>query len=468
MPDLKSEDARHDPYAALRIREYRLLAFGNFASNIGTQMLTVALSWELYRRTNSPTALGLVGLFQVIPLLLLSIPAGHLVDSFSRKHILQISQGLMAFSAISLALASLFHDRIPAVLPIRVVNHLLNWLALRLGEREPTFTDPYIPVMYALIFVNGMVRSASQPAKSALLPQLVPADTFSNAASWNSSINEICTMIGPTIAGGLLAAFSTTAWAYALVYGLNSVFQFTAMVLLLPITVTRPPRRAENISLKSLLAGVHFVWTTKLVLSAMTLDLFAVILGGATALLPIFAKDILHTGPAGLGWLRAAPAVGAFAMGLIGAHLPPTKHAGRNLALGVIGFGVATIAFGMSKNFMLSFAMLLLTGAFDNISVVIRSTLVQLRTPDHMRGRVSAVNSIFIGSSNQIGMLESGITAALFGSVASVVLGGVGTILVVITAILVWPELRRCGSLQPAMNEPADSLEAVDEAAAAS
>jgi len=461
MTDVSLEYQKHDPYAALRIRDYRLLAAGNFASNIGTQMLTVALSWELYRRTNSATALGLVGLFQVIPLLLLSIPAGHLVDSFSRKHILQISQSLMAVSAISLALASFFHDQIPAVLPIRAVNHLLGWLAWHLGERKTMFTDPYIPLMYALIFVNGMVRSASQPAKSALLPQLVPAETFSNAASWNSSINEICTMIGPTLAGGLLAIFSAASWAYALVYGLNSVFQFIAIVLLVPIKVTRPPRRTEKISVNSLLAGVHFVWTTQLILAAMTLDLFAVILGGATALLPIFARDILHTGPAGLGWLRAAPAVGAFAMGLIGAHLPPTKHAGRNLALGVIGFGVATIAFGLSRNFLLSFMMLLLTGAFDNISVVIRSTLVQLRTPDHMRGRVSAVNAVFIGSSNQIGMLESGITAALFGSVASVVLGGVGTILVVAAAILVWPELRRCGSLQPLSADPSEKLEVV-------
>jgi MFS family permease len=440
---------RHDPYAALRLREYRLLAAGNFASNIGTQMLTIALSWELYRRTNSATALGLVGLFQVIPLLLLSIPAGHLVDSFSRKHILQISQALMALSGISLALASLFHDRIPAVMPIRMTNHLLDWIAALLGERKASFTDPYIPVMYALIFVNGMVRSASQPAKSALLPQLVPAETFSNAVSWNSSINEICTMIGPTLAGGLLAVLSTAAWAYALVYGLNAAFQLTAMVLLLPIQVIRPPRRTEKMSLKSLLAGVHFVWNTKLILAAITLDLFAVILGGATALLPIFARDILHTGPGGLGWLRAAPAVGAFSMGLIGAHLPPTKNAGRNLALGVIGFGVATIAFGVSRHFLLSFTMLLLTGAFDNISVVIRSTLVQLRTPDAMRGRVSAVNSVFIGSSNQIGMLESGITAALFGPVISVVAGGVGTILVVLMAYTIWPQLRSCRSLQP-------------------
>jgi MFS family permease len=350
---------------------------------------------------------------------------------------------------MSLAMASLFHDRIPAIWPIRETNHLLDWLAWHLGERKATFADPYIPVMYALIFVNGMVRSASQPAKSALLPQLVPAEIYSNAASWNSSINEICTMVGPTIAGGLLAALSKAAWAYALVYGLNSVFQLTAMILLLPIVVTRPPRRTEKLSLNSLLAGVHFVWSTKVVLAAMTLDLFAVILGGATALLPIFARDILHTGPGGLGWLRAAPAVGAFAMGLIGAHLPPTRHAGRNLALGVIGFGLATIAFGLSKNFYLSFAMLLLTGAFDNISVVIRNTLVQLRTPDAMRGRVSAVNAVFIGSSNQIGMIESGITAALFGSVASVVVGGVGTILVVATAMWLWPDLRRCGRLQP-------------------
>ncbi len=448
VSDVKIGNPRHDPYAALRLREYRLFAAGNFASNIGTQMLTLALSWELYRITNSATALGLVGLFQVIPLFLLFIPAGHLVDSFSRKHILQISQGLMALSALSLALASLFHDRIPGVLPIRTLNHFLAWVAWRLGERKAIFTDPYVPVMYALIFVNGAVRSASQPAKSALLPQLVPAEAFGNAVSWNSSINEICTMIGPMIAGGLLAAFSRATWAYALAYGLNSVFQFAAMVLLLPIKVTRPPRRAEKISLQSMLAGVHFVFSTKLILAAITLDLFAVILGGATALLPIFARDILHTGPGGLGWLRAAPAVGAFAMGLIGAHLPPTKHAGRNLALGVIGFGIATIAFGLSRNFLLSFAMLLLTGAFDNISVVIRSTLVQLQTPDPMRGRVSAVNSVFIGSSNQIGMLESGITAALFGSVASVVLGGVGTIVVVVMAYAIWPQLRNCGSLQ--------------------
>lgn len=450
----------HDPYAALRIRDYRLLTAGNISAVIGGQMVGVALSWEIYQRTNSATALGLVGLFQVIPLVLLSLHAGRVVDRRSRKSVIMVSQGVLVLSGLSLAVASYFHDRIPAVLPLRTVNELLAKLAWGLGERHARFEDAYVPLMYVLIFVNGVVRSFNQPAKSAFLPQIVPAPIFSNAVAWNSSVFEVCSMVGPTVAGGLLAAFHgrdpNSPWAYPVVYGLNGIFQLGQILLLLPVKANNPPRKAQETSLASLSAGLRFVWYEKVILAALTIDLFAVILGGATALLPIFAKDILHVGPGGLGWLRAAPSIGAFATGILVAHLPPMKHTGRNLLVGVAGFGVATVVFGLSKTFWLSFSMLLLTGVFDNVSVVIRHTLVQLRTPDEIRGRVSAVNGIFFGASNQIGTLESGVTAALFGAVASVVIGGVGTMLVVVAAALIWPQLRRLGSLEAPANSAND------------
>ena len=280
----------------------------------------------------------------------------------------------------------------------------------------------------------------------ALLPQLVPVELLAGAMTWNSGGWQVASMVGPALGGLVIARTGGAMWAYLL----DAIGSALIIVLILPIRVPPTPRASEPVTLRSLLAGICFVWRTELILATITLDLFAVLVGGATALLPIFAEDILRVGPVGLGWLRAAPSFGAFLMAMTLAHRPPLRHAGPTLLWAVAGFGAATIVFGLSRDARLSFAMLLLTGALDNISVVVRATLVQLLTPDSMRGRVSAVNAIFIGSSNELGGFESGLTAQLVGPVVSVVAGGIGTILVVLAVALIWPPVRRLGSLHQA------------------
>ena len=451
--NVETGSAKIDPYAALRLRDFRFYLGGNIASVLGGQMVAVAIGWELYQRTNSATALGLVGLFQLIPLLLFSIPAGHVVDTLNRRHIIVASQFLLTAAACALALASFWHERIPATPLIRLLNRGCSGLANALGETRVRFTDPYVPVLYAIILLQGVIRTFNQPAKSAFMPMLVPPALFPHAVTWSTSAQELCSVIGPAL-GGLIVALllqrpATFSIAYPAVYLLNALLQFLQSLALIPIRLLNAPRRNEKTTFSSLTAGLRYVWTEKILLATLTLDFFAIVLGGASALLPLFAKDILHVGPAGLGWLRAAPSIGAIAMALLIAHRRPMRRAGRNLLYSVAAFGAATIIFGLSKNIWLSLAMLILIGAFDNVSVVIRHTLVQLRTPDQMRGRVSAINGIFFGSSNQLGALESGITAAAFGAVASVVIGGVATLCIVATAALLWPQLRRLENLDP-------------------
>jgi MFS family permease len=291
--------------------------------------------------------------------------------------------------------------------------------------------------------VAGAARSFGWAARASFFPMLVPRQAFSNAVTWNNSFFQIGSVVGPAI-GGLLVAHI----GFPVVYLLDAVCAFAFFGLVWPIPPQeRTTRRAESNPWQSLVAGMRFVFSRHVILATITLDLFAVLLGGATALLPIFADQILRCGPIGLGWLRAAPAVGAFAMALVVAYLPPIRHAGKTLLWCVTGFGLATIGFGISKAFWLSLGMLFLAGAFDSVSVIIRGSIVQLVTPDEMRGRVSAVNNIFIGTSNEFGALESGLTAALFGPVLSVVAGGIGTILVVVAVASFWPEARKIGKL---------------------
>jgi MFS family permease len=464
-----SDLVRHDPYAALRSRDFRYFALGNVAGIIGWQMVSVVVGWELYSRTNSKTALGLVGLVQVIPLLLLALPAGHVVDRHDRRRVMLATQLILAATGLTLGVASLLSNRIPDVEVLRGCNAAFAALSGWLGETGYRYDDPYVPLMFGLLAVNGAGRVLSQPAKSALLPQLVPAGLFANAVTWNSSLFEVSSMAGPAVGGLLVAALQTGgaasawwAWAYPAVYFANAVLQFGYFVALLPVKARTPPRAKEPLTLASLSAGVRYVWSTKIILATLTLDLLAVILGGAVALLPVYAKDILHVGPAGLGWLRAAPSIGAVSTALLLAHRPPMKKAGRNMLWAVAGFGAATVVFGFSTWFWLSLGMLVLTGALDNVSVVVRHTLVQTLAPDEMRGRVSAVNAIFIGSSNQLGSLESGLTAAAFGTVPAVVLGGVGTIVVTALAAVAWPELRRYGPMtRPPADEPRRGFEPV-------
>jgi MFS family permease len=298
--------------------------------------------------------------------------------------------------------------------------------------------------MYGVLFIIAITKAIGWAARSAMLPALVPPAVFANAVNWNSSAFQTSAMIGPAL-GGMIVR-----WNVPLAYIVAAVLGLVFAAMMLPLKIRYHPPKPEPATLASLAAGVRFVLDTKIILALITLDLFAVLLGGATYLLPIFATVYLHVGAVGFGWLRAGPALGAVLMGLLIAHLPPFKHAGRAMLWAVAGFGVATIVFGLSRNLWLSLAMLFLTGALDNISVLVRHTLVQVLTPDAMRGRVSAVNNIFIGASNELGGFESGVTARFFGTITSVVAGGIGTIVVVILVGLIWPQVRRFGSLTDA------------------
>jgi MFS family permease len=387
---------------------------------IGWQMLQVALGWELYERTHSALALGMVGLVTVIPVVLLALPAGHLADRMDRRKIVIAAQAV--FISMSLSLALLSYERGP------------------------------IWVMFVILLVRGIAQAYNNPARSALLPRLVPAEVFTNAVTWSSSGFQIAAVVGPAL-GGLVIALEHRATGAYLV---DAILTSTYLAMLMAIKGDQVAASAsatalkprEKITLESLIAGMRFVRDTKVILSALTLDLFAVLFGGATALLPIFAKDILQVGPEGLGWLRAAPSVGALAVMLTIAHRPPMQKTGWTLIWAVTGFGVATIVFGLSRSFTLSMLMLLILGGLDGISMVIRGTLVQLWTPDEMRGRVSAVNSVFIDMSNELGGFESGALAAAVGPVTAVVGGGIGTVIVVAAVAWAWPELRRLDELK--------------------
>ena len=444
-PPVELKRRSHDPYAAFRFGGFSLFTAGNLLSITGRLMLAVAVEWELYARTHSATALGLVGLVIAMPVVALSLPAGHLADRFSRKHIILVSQVFSGITSVALAIVSWKHLAIPLIPPLRVGNHGLDAIATVFERHHPVFhfDDASIPLIYLLLFLGACARTFSWAARSSFFPTLVPRDAFANAVTWNNSVFQIGSVVGPAISGLLVAYVG-----FAFVYLLDALCAFLFFLLVFPIRrSTQKREQTEESTWKSLIAGVRFVFRRKVILATITLDLFAVLLGGATALMPIFADQILHVGPVGLGWMRAAPAIGAFAMALFVAHLPPIRRAGQTLLWCVTGFGIATILFGLSKIFWLSLGLLFLVGAFDSVSVIIRGSIVQLVTPDEMRGRVSSVNNIFIGTSNEFGALESGLTAALFGPVISVAAGGIGTILVVLGVTWRWPETRRIGAL---------------------
>jgi MFS family permease len=435
----------HDPYAAFRFGEFSLFTAGNLLSITGRLMLAIAVEWEIYARTHSATALGLVGLVIAVPVVALSLPAGHLADRLSRKHIILVSQIFSALTSLALALVSWKHLSIPLIAPLRGANGALVGIATIFERHNPVFhfDDASIPLIYLLLFVGASARTFGWAARSAFFPTLISRDAFANAVTWNNSVFQIGSVVGPAVSGLLVAYVG-----FSFVYLLDALCGFSFFLLVLPIRRSTQVRdQTEASTWKSLIAGVRFVFRRKVILATITLDLFAVLLGGATALMPIFADQILHCGPVGLGWMRAAPAIGAFGMALLVAHLPPIKHAGKTLLWCVTGFGIATILFGLSRVFWLSLGLLFFVGAFDSVSVIIRGSIVQLVTPDEMRGRVSSVNNIFIGTSNEFGALESGLTAALFGPVISVVAGGIGTILVVIGVALRWPQTRKIGAL---------------------
>jgi MFS family permease len=415
MSDLPPEEKnRHrDSYGALRFRDFRLLLGSAFLMMFGQQMLTVAIGWELYNRTGSALVLGGIGLAQVLPLIILFLPAGYAADNVSRKYILIVTQTVSLLASLGLATLSF--------------------------QRGPLLG------IYGCLVLLGAAQSFSSPSSSALVSQVIPEEGFENAMTWRSSTTQLSAVLGPTAGGFLIGLFSAASYVY-----ICSTLCFLIVVILLLFMQVGPQHasHASNRKLSALIEGIRFLGRTHVMLAAITLDLFAVLLGGAVTLLPIFAKDILHVGPFGLGSLQAASSLGAVGMALILAYQPAFKRAGPVLLLAVAGFGAATIIFGLSHWFWLSFLTLLILGALDNISVVIRSTLVLVRTPDEMRGRVSAVSSLFIGTSNQLGGFESGVTAQLLGPVGSVVLGGIGTILIVVLVAILWPEMRRLSTLR--------------------
>ncbi|MCE9614360.1 MAG: MFS transporter [Lentisphaerae bacterium] len=404
--------ASHDPYAALRHRHYLRYAVGGTLANIGGAMQSVAVGWDLYERTGSAMALGGVGLVQVLPIILLAVPAGHLADRLDRRRIMLTAQAVVATGSVGLA--------------------LLSWAGGSVAS------------VYTCLALAAIARAFGGPASSAFWPGLVPAEAYSNAVTWRSGGFQVASVLGPALAGLLIGWQHRAVPAYLMDAALTLIFWLNVYQI--------PPRpvvpHPEPASWRSLLAGFGFLWRTKVLLAAVSLDMFAVLLGGATALLPIYAKDILHVGPVGFGLLRAAPAAGAVIMTLMIAHHPPTSRAGPAMLWSVVGFGVATVVFGLSQSFWLSLVALALTGALDNISVVVRHSLLQLQTPDAMRGRVNAVNSVFISCSNELGAFESGTVAAMFGPVVSVVAGGLGTLAVVAAVALLCPPLRRLRHLR--------------------
>jgi MFS family permease len=369
------------------------------------QMLMLAISWHMYELTGSAWDLGLVGLFQFIPALVMALPAGHVIDRWHRGRIFATCMGVLTLIAIVLGVAT--------------------WQAQ--ASRE---------LIFVVAWVLGVTRAFQMPAQQAITPLLVPKHLFQRAIALSSTGVEVSVIGGPAIGGVLYLSGALT------VYSVCAVLFTLSMLLTLWVRYEHVVRR-NSLSWQSLFAGVAFVWERKVLLGAISLDLFAVLLGGATALLPIFARDILHVGPDGLGLLRAAPAAGALCMSIIITRWPIQRQVGYKLLAAVAVFGLASSVFGMSDSFVLSLAALAVTGAADNISVVTRLTLMQLETPDEMRGRVAAVNGVFIGASNELGEFESGLTAALLGPVASVVAGGVGTVLIAVSWLKLFPALAR-------------------------
>lgn len=378
----------------------------------------MALGWQVYEITRRPLDLGLVGLIQFLPGILLFPWTGHAADRFPRRSILLLC--LAGFALCSLLFFGLAWTGPASVRPI-----------------------------YMVLVLFGLVRAFYGPAGQAFLPLLVPAEHFPNAVAWTSSIFQAGTILGPSL-GGLIYGWAGGPHA---VYAASAAGLAAAAACIAAIRLTKAPAPPEPTGREPLLAGLAYLWERKTILGAVSLDLFAVLLGGAAALLPVYARDILHTGPWGLGLLRSAPGVGAVLTAVALAHRPLGRRAGAVMLLCVCGFGIFTIVFGLSRSLPLSLAALLLAGACDMVSIVVRGTIVQLQTPDRMRGRVSAVNMVFIGASNELGQFESGLTAQWFGTVPAVVLGGAGTLLVVALWSRLFPELRRASLAA----DPADS-----------
>ena len=393
--------------AVFRHTDFTLYQVERFCVVAALEMQSVAVGWQVYELTRRPLDLGLVGLAQFLPNVFLFLLAGHAADRFNRKNLLLICN--LGFAICSAALIEISHRGLRDVRPI-----------------------------FAVLVLLGLVRSFNAPAGRSLLPALVPTEVFPAAVAWNATTYQAATILGPAIGGLLYALFRGPAGVYATSVAACAV----ATVALARIHVRSAIRPREEVSLRTVLAGLHYIRTHRAILGSISLDLFAVLLGGSVALLPVYAREILHTGPWGLGLLRAAPGAGAATMAILLAYRPLRRRVGATMLWCVAGFGVFTIVFGISRSLTLSLLALLLVGATDMVSIVVRGTLVQIATPDEVRGRVNAVDMIFIGASNELGEFESGLTAHWFGTVPAVILGGAGTLLVVALWAWMFPELQ--------------------------
>ncbi|MGE5412498.1 MAG: MFS transporter [Clostridiales bacterium] len=407
--DLNTNDA----YAALRIVDYRRFITARFLITFAIQMQSVVIGWQIYQITHDALSLGLIGMAEAIPFLGVTLFAGHIADLVDRKYIILLSNLVYFICTIALLL----------------ISTVLQPLLSSFGP---------MPI-YMVIFITGLARGFLSPAQSAFAAQLVPKELFGNASTWNSVAWQVAEVGGPAI-GGLICGF----WGFAAAYFFVMTFSAIGWLFFFFVKKRPVPVKAKDETIwESLSSGLKFVFGNQIILSAISLDMFAVFFGGAISVLPIFADQVLHTGAKGLGFLRAAPAVGAIMMSLVQAYWPPFKKAGRNLLICVFGFGVCIILFAISKSFYLTMFILMVSGMFDNVSVIIRATIIQIYTPDEMRGRVSAVNGIFIGSSNELGSFESGLAAKLLGLIPSVIFGGSMTLAVVTSVRKLAPKLRR-------------------------
>lgn len=405
---------KKDPYASLRIKEFNLFLLVRFALVFGWSMQFIIIEWQVYSITKNPLSLGIIGLMEVIPAVSMALFAGHIVDQKEKRNLLALCIG--AFSLISLGLFFLTSP-----------NFTEGWS-----------TNSVLYSIYALVFFGGLLRSFFGPTIFSLIALIVPKKLYPNAATWSSSTWQMATVLGPAFAG------FTISWI-GVQYSLGIVFTLVLLAFSLVFFIKRKPILNPKIGepvFQSLKEGIQFVYKTKAILGAITLDMISVLFGGAVALLPIYAQDILKVGPEGFGALRAAPAVGAFLTMLITAYIPISKNAGKKLLTAIFGFGICIIIFGISSVFWISIVALFFSGVTDGVSMVIRQTILQLKTPDNMRGRVASVNSMFVGSSNELGAFESGLTAKLMGTVTAVVFGGTMTLITVVTTGAINPTLR--------------------------
>ena len=406
--------SKKDPYASLRIKEFNIFLLVRFVLVFGWSMQFIIVEWQVYSITKNPLSLGMIGLMEVIPAVSMALFAGHIVDQKEKRNLLAIC--IAAFSLISLGL------------------FLLTWPVFIKGWS----TNTVLYTIYGLVFFGGFLRSFFGPTIFSLIALIVPKRLYPNAATWSSSTWQMASVIGPAFAGYSIHLIGVH-WSLCIVFGL------VLMSLILVFFIKRKPILNPKIGepiLESLKEGIKFVYTTKAIFGAITLDMVSVLFGGAVALLPIYAQDILKVGPEGFGALRAAPAVGAFLTMLLTAYIPISKNAGKKLLVAIFGFGVCIIVFGLSTTFWVSLVALFFSGVTDGVSMVIRQTILQLKTPDNMRGRVASVNSMFVGSSNELGAFESGVTAKLMGTVAAVVFGGTMTLITVVTTGIVSPSFR--------------------------